>query len=110
MTRVFVTMYQLLSFCFYHVKRGRIGAPEAKLSVVVSLISSLRYPVSIVVVFLTLFLVETQGLTRSTLPMKKTSRLAGIAAIVAGQRWSSAGTSFLCLHIFSIIIFHIKKS
>ncbi len=57
-----------------------------KLSVVVSSLVSLMVDkassLHIVVVFLSLFLVETQGLTRSTLPMKKTPRLAGIASFI----------------------------
>ncbi len=42
---------------------------------------------------------ETQGLTRSTLPMKETSRLASIAAIVAGQRWNLLSLSASYFHI-----------
>ncbi len=46
MARAFVTMYQLLSFLFDHkicstIKSGRIGAPEAELSVVVPPLVSL---------------------------------------------------------------------
>ncbi len=68
----------------FDYKRGRINAPEADLSVVIvvlPLVSLMVDQCPVSRVFQLLFLVETRGLTRSTLPMNEISRLARILSL-----------------------------